>query len=143
MRKNRLRLNLKKCAFEVGSRNFLRFLVSQIGIEMALELVKAITQLQPPVTRKKIQALMGKLAMLNRFISRYLDCLRPFLTALKGAPSNGWGPECAKAFQSIKKYVASPLALFEPVDGEELYLYLATSTKTVNAALVRLDKHGK
>ena len=110
---------------------------------MALGLVKAITQLQPLVTRKQIQALMGKLAMPNRFISRYLDCLRPFLTALKGAPSNGWGPECDKSFQSIKKYVAFPLALFESVDGEELYLYLDTLTKTVNAAFVRLDEHGK
>ena len=35
MRKHQLRLNPKKCAFEVGSRNFLGFLVSRRGIEMA------------------------------------------------------------------------------------------------------------
>ena len=36
MRKHRLRLNPKKCAFEVRSGNFLGFLVSQRGIKMAL-----------------------------------------------------------------------------------------------------------
>ena len=35
MRKHRLQLNPKKCVLEVGSRNFLRFMVRQRGIEIA------------------------------------------------------------------------------------------------------------
>ena len=35
LRRHRLRLNLAKCAFTVSSGNFLDFLVSQRGIEMA------------------------------------------------------------------------------------------------------------
>ena len=46
MRRHQLQLNPEKCAFEVGSKTFLGFLVSQRGIEMA------ITQMQPPVTKK-------------------------------------------------------------------------------------------
>ena len=52
MRKHRLRLNLEKCAFEVGSGNFLGFPRSKRGIEMALEEIRPITQMQPPCNDK-------------------------------------------------------------------------------------------
>ena len=52
MRLHCLRLNLDKCTFGVGSGNFLGFIVSQTGIEMALGQVKAIEQMQPLFTKK-------------------------------------------------------------------------------------------
>ena len=75
MRRHRLWLNPEKCVFGVGSRNFLKFLVSQQRIEMALGQVKAITKMQPHVTKKQIKTLIGKLETLNRFISSYSDSL--------------------------------------------------------------------
>ena len=64
-------LNPDKCTFGVGSGNFLRFLVIQMGIEMASGQVKAIEKMQPPINKKQVHALIGTLATLNRFISRY------------------------------------------------------------------------
>ena len=78
---------------------------------MAPGQVKVIGQMQPLITKKQIQALIGKLATLNSFISRYSYRLQPFFTTLKGASSKGWGPDCVKAFHSIKVYIASPLSL--------------------------------
>ena len=37
------------------------------------------------------------------------------------------------------EYIASPLLLSYPIEGEEFYLYLSSSGSVVNAALVRLD----
>ena len=51
MRSHLLLLNPNKCAFGIESGNFLEFLVSQRGIEMALYQVKAIGQMQPPITK--------------------------------------------------------------------------------------------
>ena len=62
---------------------------------------------------------------------------------LKGASTKGWGPECDKAYHYIKEYIASPLSLSQPVDGKELYLYLAASAMAVSAALVRSDMDGR
>ena len=56
---------------------------------MAPGQVKAIKQMQPLVIKKQIQTLIGKLAALNRFISKYLDRLLLFFTALKGASKKG------------------------------------------------------
>ena len=62
---------------------------------------------------------------------------------LKRAPSKGWGLECDKAFHAIKEYVASPLSLSQPTNGEDLYLYLVASATTVSASLVRTSEDGK
>ena len=102
---------------------------------MAPEQVKAIEHMQPLVTKKQIQARIIKLAALNRFISRYSDRLRPFFIALKGASAKGWGPECDQAFnQGV--HSLPPLSLSQPVNGEEVYLYLAASAMAVSATLV-------
>ena len=55
----------------------------------------------------------------------------------------GWGPECDKAFHAIKEYLACPLTLSQPIEGEELYLYLAVLAIVVSAALVRSDEDDK
>ena len=55
LRQHRLWMNPTKCSFAVSSGNFLGFLVFQWGIEMAPGQVQAITQMQPPITKKEIQ----------------------------------------------------------------------------------------
>ena len=75
---------------------------------MVREQPKDIMQMQPPITKKQIQALIGKLAALTEFISRYSDRLRLFFTTLKGVLSEGWEPKCDKASHTIKEYLASP-----------------------------------
>ena len=143
MRSHCLWLNPDKCAFRVEFGNFLGFFISQRGIKMALGQVKAIEQMQPPITKKKMQTLIGELAVLNRFIPKYSDRLRPFFTTLKGDSLNGWGPKCDKAIHVIKEYITSPLSLSQPIDGEELYLYLVASATAVIATLVRSDGDAK
>ena len=54
MRLHRLCLNPNKCGFRFKSGNFLGFLVSQRGIEMAIGQVKGIEQIQPSSTKKQI-----------------------------------------------------------------------------------------
>ena len=50
----KLRLNPKKCAFRVTSGKLLEFMVSQRGIEVDLEKIKAIVEMKPPKTEKEI-----------------------------------------------------------------------------------------
>ena len=50
----KLRLNPKKCAFGVTSGKLLEFMVSQRGIEVDLEKIKAIVEMKPPKTEKEI-----------------------------------------------------------------------------------------
>ena len=99
-------------------------------------------QMQPPITKKQIQALTSKLVASNRLISQYSYHLWLFFTTLKGVSSKGWGPECEKAFHAVKEYLASPLTSSKPIEGKEIYLYLIASA-TVSTTLVRLDEDEK
>ena len=81
--------------------------------------------------------------MLKMFISRYSNHLIPFFKALKCASSGEWDAECDKAFQDIKEYLASPLVLSQPLEGEELYLYLTTSVVIVSVSMVKIDNEGR
>ena len=70
LRSYNMKLNPGKCAFGVTAGKFLGFMVSQRGIEVNPEKVRAIMELEPPKTVKAIQSLNGKVAAVNRFISK-------------------------------------------------------------------------
>ena len=46
--------------------------------------LKAIMDSQAPTSRKGVQQLIGRLAALERFISRFTDRLKPFFITLNG-----------------------------------------------------------
>ena len=137
LRSYNMKLNPSKCVFGVTARKFLGFMVSQRGIEVNPEKVRAIMELEPPRTVKAVQSLNGKVAALNRFVSRATDKCLPFFRVLK--KSFEWTDECQKAFEDLKKYLSSQPLLSPSVPGEELYLYIAVSQAAVSAALVRDD----
>ena len=134
-----MKLNPSKCVFKVTAGKFLGFIVSQRGIEVNPEKVRAILELEPPRTVKVVQSLNGKVVALNRFVSKATDKCLPFFRVLK--KSFEWTDECQKAFEELKKYLSSPPLLSPSMPGEELYLYIAVSQAAVSAALVR-DKGG-
>ena len=57
----KLRLNPKKCTFEVTSEKLLGFMVSQKGIEVDLEKIKAIVEMKPPRIEKEIREFLGRI----------------------------------------------------------------------------------
>ena len=89
----------------------------------------------PPKNVKKEQSLNGKIAALNRFVSRATDKCLPFFRTLK--KSFEWMAECHQAFEDLKAYLSSPPLLSPSQPEEELFLYLAISLVVVSVALVR------
>ena len=89
-------------------------------------------------TVKKVQSLNGKIAALNRFVSKATDKCLPFFHTLR--KSFEWTDECQEAFKDLKKYLSSPPLLSPSKPGEELYLYIAVSQAAVSEALVRKEE---
>ena len=71
-------------------------MVSQRGIEANPKKVKAILKISSPRTIKEVQSLIGKVAALNRFISKATDKCLLFFKTLKKAFA--WTEECETAF---------------------------------------------
>ena len=84
LRKYKMKLNPKKCVFGVASGKFLGFMVNQRGIEANPDKIKAILEMTLPKIIKDVQRLTGRIAALNRFVSRATDKCFPFFKALRG-----------------------------------------------------------
>ena len=96
LKKYQMRLNPSKCIFRVASGKFLGFMVSQRGIEENPEKMQVIINMASPKTVKEVQKFTGRIAALNRFISRAMDRCLPLFKTLKQAFA--WTDKCEAAF---------------------------------------------
>ena len=135
LRRYGIKLNPTKCAFGISSGKFLGFMVTQRGIEVNPDQIKAVASAPAPKNKKDLQHLTGKFVALGRFIARFTNKLRSFFLALKEANATGWTKSCQNAFKEIKCYLAQPPILSSPQPGKRLYLYLTVFDWVVNAIL--------
>ena len=137
LRKYGRKLNPSKCAFGVSAGKFLGFMVSQRGIEVSPDQVKAVIETPPPRSKKELQRLTGKFVALERFIVRFTDELRPFFLAIRKTGANGWTNSCQSALEKIKHCLMQPPILSSPLPEEKLYMYLVVSEWAISVVLFR------
>jgi hypothetical protein len=137
MRRAGLKLNLEKCVFGVTEGKILGCVISAKRIEANPDKIRAIREIDEPKTKKDIQKLNGRVATLNRFISRSTERSLPLFKALKGKGKIEWGPEQRKAFAELKEYIEKMAILSPPLLLEPLFLYVAAFKAAISAALVR------
>ena len=78
-----MKMNPNKCMFGVTTGKFLGFMVSQRGLEVNTDKIRAIMELEPPRTVKEVQSLNGKIPALNRFVLKATDKCLPFFRTLR------------------------------------------------------------
>jgi len=120
LRKFKLRLNPAKCTFGVRSGKFLDFIVSQKGIEVDPNKVRAIIQMPHPCTKKEIRGFLGRLNYIARFISHLTSTCEPIFKLLRKNQPQEWNEECQVAREKIKQYLQEPPVLRPPIPGQPL-----------------------
>ncbi|KAI3695247.1 hypothetical protein L1987_78239 [Smallanthus sonchifolius] len=98
-----MKLNPFKCHFGVGAGKFLGYMVTKRGTEAILEKIKAIINLKSPANTKDVEGLTGRVAALNRFISRSLERCKEFYDILKKNNRFEWEGKHEQALQSLKE----------------------------------------
>nr|GEW41139.1 reverse transcriptase domain-containing protein [Tanacetum cinerariifolium] len=128
--KANMKLNSKKCTFEVESGQYLGYMITNEGIQANLEKVQAIINMSTPRTLCEVQALNG---CLNK---------KDFL----------WNAEAEAAFQELKSHLQSLPALMVKniVDTPEnststwtLFTDVASSIEASGAWLILTDPNGQ
>jgi hypothetical protein len=143
MRDARLWLNPEKCVFGVRQGKKLGYLVSHREIEANPTKIQAFINMTPPQSARDVQRLIGRLAALNRFISKSIEHSLPFLKTLRGANDFAWGPEQPAAFESLKQHMFDLATLASPDPSLPLLLYIVASPCAVSAALIQeQDREG-
>jgi hypothetical protein len=136
LREYRWKLNPNKCVFGVPSGKLLGFIISHRDIEGNPEKIFAITSMKAPTCIKDVQKLTECMAALNRFISKLEERGLPFFKLLKHQEKFLWTPEPDKALAQLKDFLSKPPVFTAPRKGEQLLLYLATTTQVVSTAII-------
>ena len=92
----------------------LGFLVSDRGIEFEPSKIKAILEMPPPESKKKIRGFLGRLQYISRFIAKLTSTYVPIFKLLKKNEPHEWNDEWQKAFELIKEYLLHPPILVPP-----------------------------
>jgi len=71
--KYNLKLNPEKCVFGIEAGKFLRFVLTERGIEANPNKFAAIIEMRSPATVKEVQQLTRRMATLSRFLSASED----------------------------------------------------------------------
>jgi len=137
LRADGLKLNLEKYVFGISRGKMLGYIIGPGGIRANPEKTKAIISMVEPSTKKEVQKLTGRIAALNRFISKSAERSLLFFKALRGIDKVEWGPEQSKAFQQLKSYMATKLLVTVPDLKAPLLLYVAAFDHAVNGVLVQ------
>jgi hypothetical protein len=82
MRRNGLKLNPEKCIFGIRKGQLLGCMVSKRGIHANPQKIEALRRMQQP-SRKEVQRLTGRVASMNRFISKATERSLPFFKVLR------------------------------------------------------------
>ena len=143
LRKYRLRLNPNKCTFGVRSGKLLGFIVSQKGIEVDPDKVKAIQEMPAPRTEKQVRGFLGRLNYISRFISHMTATCEPIFKLLKKDQGCVWTKDCQREFESINEYLLEPPILLPHVEGRPLIMYLTVLDKSMGCILGQQDETGK
>ncbi|GJS47792.1 reverse transcriptase domain-containing protein [Tanacetum coccineum] len=107
LRKINMKLNLKKCMFGAVERMFLGYMISPEGIKPCPYKTEAVLRLPSSWTIKEVHSLNGKLASLNRFLSKSAEKSLPLFKTLKKCIKKSdfyWTPEAEQAFKQLKQH---------------------------------------
>ena len=95
-------MNPKKCTFGVTSRKLLGFMVSQRGIEVDLDKIKATVEMKPSRTEKEIREFLGMIQYISRFIAQLTMTCEPLFQLLRKEVPTIWNENVKKFLRRLR-----------------------------------------
>ncbi|QRW20759.1 Retrotransposable element Tf2 protein [Rhizoctonia solani] len=127
--KNQLFCKLSKCQFHVTTVDYLGIVISPAGFSMDQKKIEAVTSWPQPKTVKQVQAFLGFVNYLCRFIPNFSSVARPLHNLTKKEIPWSWETQEEEAFQELKSLVTrSPVLIHSNPD---LPYYLETDASGV------------
>jgi len=83
LRKYELRLNPAKCSFGVKLGKLLGFVVSDRGIKVDPDKIRAIQAMSSPKTEKEVRGFLGRLNYIARFVAQLTTTCEPIFRLLR------------------------------------------------------------
>ena len=116
-------MNPKKSIFSIEEGTFLIFVISPNGITIDLGRIESIKVIAPPHNKKAIQSFLGKINFVRRFISAFVEIVKPLQEMINKDSKFKWTKERREAFDKIKEAIAEDPTLRSPNFDKEFILY--------------------
>jgi hypothetical protein len=101
-----LAASIDKCEFHKSEIEFLGYMISDTGINMAQDKVQMVLEWERPKSQKEVQAFMGFANFYRRFIKDFSKLAKPLMDTtseqFKGKNWR-WSDLCEKAFEALKQ----------------------------------------
>jgi hypothetical protein len=113
LEKNQFYAKLSKCSFGKEEVEYLGHVISQDGVKVDPEKIKAITEWPKPKNISKLRGFLGLTGYYQRFIKDYAHLTTPLSNFLK-KNSFKWDNCAQECFETLKRVMSSTLVLATP-----------------------------
>jgi len=135
LRAANLKVHIKKCSLFQRRVNFLGHVLTETGIEVQREKVKAVQSWPTPCNLTEVRSFVGLCSYYRRFIEGFADIAAPLHALTKKNVRFTWGPEQEEAFSQLKEKLTSAPVLGMPRDEGTYYLDTDASNTGLGAVL--------
>uniref|UniRef100_A0A3P9MQ90 Gypsy retrotransposon integrase-like protein 1 n=1 Tax=Oryzias latipes TaxID=8090 RepID=A0A3P9MQ90_ORYLA len=132
---NQLFVKAEKCQFHASSVQFLGYILEAGRIRPDPAKIKAVSQWEPPVTRKKLQQFLGFANFYRRFIRNYSSIASPLTQLTSISKPFQWNPDAQVAFDTLKSLFISAPILTQPDSTRQFIVEVDASDTGVGAVL--------
>jgi hypothetical protein len=99
--------------------------------------------LPPPRSKKEVQAFLGRINFLRRFVSNFAEMVKHITAMLRKGHEIKWTAEPRKSFDQIKKALTEAPVLVSPDYSKDFMIFSFASFDTVAAVLLQKNDQGK
>eukprot|EP00253_Pinus_taeda_P010147 PITA_10147 len=141
-RKYSISINPKKSLFSLEEGKLLGHIISKYGIRIDPKRIQAILQIPYPRNVKELQAFLGKINFLRRFIPNLAGLIRLLRNMLKKDAKVKWSLETKQDFESIKTALTQTPVLTSPQFDKDFIIFSFSSEHTIVVVLLQKDDQG-
>lgn len=128
--------------FGLEEGRLLGHIISKDGIRIDPARIEAILQILHPRNVKQLQAFLGKINFLRRFISDLAELIRLLNNMLKKDSKVKWTLEAKQAFEEIKMALTRTPVLTSPKFDRDFIIFSFASEHTIVVVLLQKDDQG-
>jgi hypothetical protein len=138
-----LSLNPKKYLFSMEEGKLLGHIVLAEGVRIDPSRVKVIQTLSLPRSKKEVQAFLGKINFLRRFVLNFIELVKHITTMLKKGNEVKWTVEPRESFFQIKNTLTEALVLINPDYSKNFLIFSFSYFDTVAVVLLQRNEEGQ
>ncbi|KAK9084493.1 hypothetical protein Scep_030964 [Stephania cephalantha] len=137
LREHRLIAKFSKCDFWLSAVRFLGHVISEQGISVDSEKIRAIIDWKTPEFVADIRSFLGLAGYYRRFVQDFSSIAAPMTRLTKKDVRFDWSEECEQAFCELKWRLTSAPLLTLPEPGKTLTVYTDASSIGLGCVLMQ------